>query len=102
MIQLASLFGSTEPWALSSRNWVKPKPRKDRDPACRKSRRRMPSQNSTALSASSRNIGGQLQCTYQYRTAKVYPIGPGAARLAAIPEDSRLLALGSLCLALLG
>src|SRR6266852_2818549 len=59
MIQLASLLsGLIAPSALSSQNWVSPKPRKDSEPACRKSRLRKPSQNSTDLSASSRNIGG--------------------------------------------
>src|SRR5215472_17131688 len=60
MMQFVSFCASTAPSAFSPRNWVRPRPRNESEPACRKSRRRRPSQNSTGLSASRRNIRAHL------------------------------------------
>src|SRR5579863_8940973 len=57
MMQLMSFLElSTAPSAFSPNIWVTPNPRQERDPACRKSRLRRPSQKWTSLSASRRNM----------------------------------------------
>src|SRR5258707_13963095 len=61
MLQLTSFLElSMAPSAFRPNNWLSPSPRNESDPACRKSRRRKPSQNSTGLSASRRNMAAVL------------------------------------------
>src|SRR5213596_3522988 len=61
MMQFMSLLGSTAPKAFKLIRSLTLRPRKASEPACRKSRRVIPSQKCTGLSASSLNIAAPPQ-----------------------------------------
>ena len=61
MMQLTSFEPSTAPNAFKLKSEFNERPSADNDPACKKSRRRSPSQNSTARSASRRSMVLALQ-----------------------------------------
>src|SRR5262245_25108734 len=71
-MQLTSRESSTRPAAFSRRKSPRPKPRNASEPACRKSRRRMPSQKCTRFSASNWNMDPPRgSCRRRYNTANL-------------------------------
>src|ERR1700722_7763114 len=60
MMQFMSFFGSTAPSAFIAKRSLSPRPSMESAPACRKSRRRRPSQHPTGLSESKRHTQARL------------------------------------------